>query len=134
MLKEDIYLRMLIVDDSSFSRAHLKRLLLDVSEIEFAEASNGIEVLEQHRNFKPEVIFMDITMPHLDGLTTLKILRMIDKKVRIIIASSLGNQQSVYKDCLKYGACAVLSKPITQKMAFDALNNATAQIIAVDIP
>jgi chemotaxis response regulator CheB len=123
---------MLIVDDSTFTRAHLKRLFSDVNEIEFAEAANGIEVLEQHRTFKPEVIFMDITMPQLDGLATLKILKMIDKSVKIIMVSSLGNQKYIYDHCINYGACAILNKPLTKQMALDALKNAVTQTIIRD--
>lgn len=125
-------MRMLIVDDSIFSRTHMKRLFSKVSEIEFAEASNGIEVLEQHRTFKPEVIFMDIVMPQLDGLATLRILRMIDTKVKIIIASSLGNQKYIYENCINYGACAILNKPITEQMALDALKNIETPSITGD--
>ncbi len=123
---------MLIVDDSNFTRAHLKRFFSDVTEIEFAEASNGIEVLEQHRTFQPYVIFMDITMPQLDGLATLKILKMIDTNVKIIMASSLGSQKYIYDKCIKYGACAILNKPITKQMALDTLKNAVPQIIVRD--
>ncbi len=125
-------MRMLIVDDSNFTRAHLKQLFSDVPDIEFAEAANGLEVLEQHRTFKPEVIFMDITMPQLDGLATLKILKMIDKNVKIIMASALGNQKYIYESCIKHGACAILNKPVTKLMALDALKNAVAQTTARD--
>lgn len=121
-------MRILIVDDSDFSRVTLKHFFSEITDLEFMEASNGIEALDYHRSFKPDIIFMDITMPHLDGLGTLKILSMTDKKVKIIMVSALGNQSFVCQEALKNGAFSILAKPVTQDLALKTLRNARNQI------
>jgi two-component system chemotaxis response regulator CheY len=114
-------MKILIVDDSKLSRNTLKRLFDAGSNLETAEASTGIEALDMHRIFEPDIIFMDINMPALDGLSTLKILKMIDPAVRIVIISSAGGQKSVTLECLKHGAAHVLSKPVTKEALLDTL-------------
>jgi len=123
-------MRILLVDDSSFSRITLKRYFADIEGLEFAEASNGIEALELHRSFAPDIIFMDITMPQLDGLGTLKIFSMVDSKAKIIMVSALGNQTYVVEECKKYGTFAVLAKPVSKDVAIKALKDAEKQLIA----
>ncbi len=113
-------MRILIADDSTLSRKTLIKMLETLPELEFAEAANGIEVLEQHRDFKPDLIFMDITMPHMDGVATLRILRCIDRKVRVIVATALGGQKILVKECRALGASVVLSKPLTKDVVVDA--------------
>lgn len=113
-------MRVLIADDSILSRKTLKRILEAFPELQFAEAANGIEVLEQHRDFKPDLIFMDITMPHMDGVATLRILRCIDREVKVIVATALGGQRTLVKECRALGASVVLSKPLTKEVVVDA--------------
>jgi len=61
-------LRVLIVDDESPARARLRRLLLAHPQVEVvAEARNGREAVTKARQFKPEVVVMDFTMPELNG-------------------------------------------------------------------
>lgn len=127
-------MRILLVDDSDFSRATLKHFFAEISDIEIVEASNGIEALEKHRSFKPEIIFMDITMPDLDGLGTLKIISLTDKKTKVIMASALGNQNYICEEALKYGAFAVLAKPIQRETALKALMDAQSQCTIGEVP
>lgn len=121
-------MRVLLVDDSELSRTTLKHHLAEFSGIESAEAENGIEALEKHRSFQPEIIFLDITMPDLDGLGTLKIFSLIDKKVKIIMVSALGNQQYISDEAIKYGAFAVLAKPLKRDTALQVLSEASALV------
>lgn len=122
--KECSSVRVLIADDSILSRKTLKNLLNMFPDLQLAEAANGIEVLEQHRDFKPDLIFMDITMPHMDGVATLRILRCIDRKVKVIVATALGGQKILVKECLALGASAVLTKPLTKDVVVDAFFHA----------
>lgn len=104
-------MRILVVDDSVFSRTMVTKALAGLSDIEIEEAESGIEALDKHRTFAPDIIFMDITMPHLDGITALKIIKSIDDNVRIVMISSLGSQKYILQDCTASGAVGILSKP-----------------------
>ncbi|MBP2636991.1 MAG: chemotaxis protein CheY [Firmicutes bacterium] len=106
-------MRILIADDSLLIRTQLKDLLASLLSAEFEEAVNGVEALEKHRTFKPHVVILDYIMDAPDGLAVLKILSKIDKKVKIVMTTTLGKQKFIYKDCLANGALAILSKPIT---------------------
>jgi two-component system LytT family response regulator len=62
-------LRAILVDDEKPARARLARMLAQFPEIEIVgEAQDGVAALELIDNVKPEVIFLDIEMPELDGL------------------------------------------------------------------
>ena len=114
-------MRILIADDSAICRSNLKLLFAGLEDIELSEASNGVEMLELQRSLKPDLIFMDITIPLLDGLSALKILNLIDPSVNIVIITSLAEQRFIISDCLQHGALAVLGKPVTRADALAAL-------------
>ncbi|HWR41426.1 MAG TPA: response regulator [Patescibacteria group bacterium] len=118
-------MRVLIADDSALSRSILKNIISAVPNVEISEVSNGVQALEQHRFFRPDVILMDITMPQLDGVATLKIIKKIDKEVQVIIVSSIGRQKTYYTECYNYGAFAVLSKPIEKELVLKTFYDAT---------
>lgn len=113
-------MRVLIVDDSNLSRALLHDFFLEFPGIELAEACDGMEALEQHRFFKPNVIFLDYTIPQPDGLATLKIIKAVDKKVKVILLSTMGEQAYIAKEGAKYGADAIICKPVTKDDALKA--------------
>jgi len=64
--------RVMIVDDSEKSSSLLKDFLLAHNHNVVAEASDGIEAIEKYYSSKPELIFLDLVMPNLDGLSVLK--------------------------------------------------------------
>ena len=62
-------IRVLVADDQSMVRAGFRMLLSSEQDIEVvAEASNGLEAVDQATRFRPSVVLMDIRMPQLDGL------------------------------------------------------------------
>jgi two-component system chemotaxis response regulator CheY len=123
-------MKLLIVDDSKYVRVTLRRFFAEVPNIEIVEATNGIEALEYHRSFKPDIIFMDVTMPHLDGLATLKTIRIIDREVNVIMVTALGGQQYLREECLAYGALDVLTKPVMEEQVLQAFMTAVNRLPA----
>src|SRR5438552_2471056 len=62
-------MRALLVDDEAPARQRLARLLAEFPQIQVvAEASNGLEALELIRTHAPDLVFLDIEMPELDGI------------------------------------------------------------------
>ncbi len=121
-------MKFLIVDDSAFMRTQIKQAFSAFDIIEFQEATNGIDALEKHRTFKPDVMILDYVIPAPDGLAILKILAKIDPEVKVIMVTSLGNQRFIYKDCIECGALAILTKPITREDALKTIKNIRAQV------
>ena len=97
--------RILIVDDSFVMRALLKGIVTSDPDLEVAgEATNGLEALQQIKEIAPDLVLLDIEMPHMDGIECLKRLRLLSK-VPVIIVSSVaqaGSPQAV--EARKFGA------------------------------
>lgn len=104
--------RILIVDDSFVMRALLKGIVTSDPDLEVAgEATNGLEALQQVKELSPDLVLLDIEMPHMDGIECLKRLRLLSK-VPVIIVSSVaqaGSPQAV--EARKFGAAEVIAKP-----------------------
>jgi CheY-like chemotaxis protein len=84
--------RLLIVDDDQQMR-QLIRSLLDRLEVDFREARDGLEALEVHRVFRPDVIIMDIEMSPVDGLSAMRLIRERDRSVLVIVVSQYDSRQ-----------------------------------------
>ena len=70
--------RIMIVDASEESRLLMKNLLLTHNHNVVAEASDGIEAIEKYHSEKPDLIFLDLEMPKLDGLSVLRKIKFQD--------------------------------------------------------
>ncbi|MCE5285077.1 MAG: response regulator [Pelosinus sp.] len=124
-------MKVLLVDDSTLSRLTLKRILEEaevqaLTDIELFEAANGLEALEKHRTILPDIIFLDITMPHLDGIATLSTLRLTDTKVQIIMITALGSHPQITAQCLKIGANDIVAKPADKTVIVEILQKIVA--------
>lgn len=104
--------KVLIVDDSTMSRKIVKRALPPEWEISISEASNGIEALEAYHAGKADVMFLDLTMPELDGYGVLESLKNEGAKACIFVVSA-DIQPEAYKRVISLGAMAFIKKPIT---------------------
>lgn len=104
--------RVLIVDDSSFMRIAIKRMLTQNDDIEVVDfACNGKEAIEKAKEHRPDVITLDIEMPVMDGLSALKII-MKEIPTRVIMVSSLTSKgASVTMEALDLGAVDFIPKP-----------------------
>jgi two-component system chemotaxis response regulator CheY len=65
----------LIVDDDPFIRKLVATTLEDVADFQLHEAANGLEAVARAAEIDPEVVFLDIDMPHLDGIEACRRLR-----------------------------------------------------------
>lgn len=69
MRKKEVTMRALIVDDEAPARARLSRMLSELKDLKVVgEASNGVEALQAAEKLNPDVVFLDIEMPELNGL------------------------------------------------------------------
>ncbi len=106
-------LRVLIVDDSVFIRTVLSDLLNRAPDIEvIGTACNGVEALPMIEELKPDVITLDIQMPQMDGIETLRQIKHLSYKPKILVLSTLTSRDAelTYK-ALHLGADDFMLKP-----------------------
>jgi two-component system chemotaxis response regulator CheY len=111
--------KVLVVDDAAFMRMRLSNLLKQAGH-QVVEASNGREALGAYAAEKPDLVFMDITMPEMDGLEALKRLRALDPEARVVVCTALG-QQSMVIEAVKAGARDFIVKPFQPDRVLQAV-------------
>jgi two-component system chemotaxis response regulator CheB len=105
-------LRVLIVDDAVVVRRILTDALGGDPEIEVASAANGRIALAKIEQAKPDLVTLDMEMPELDGLGTLKEIRKLHPKLPVIMFSTLTERGAAATlDALAAGANDYLTKP-----------------------
>ena len=105
-------IRLLIVDDSRLIRTAVRRLFASDGQVQVVgEAANGREALDLLPRLKPDVITLDINMPEMDGLSTLKHI-MIKHPTPTVMFSALTREGATETfDALRFGAIAFMPKP-----------------------
>ncbi len=102
--------KILLVDDSKTSRKILRCILEENGHEIIGEAVNGEDGIAKYKDLKPDITTMDITMPQMDGLQALKLIKEYDSTAKIIMVTAAG-QKSKMVDAIKYGATEFLTKP-----------------------
>jgi two-component system, chemotaxis family, chemotaxis protein CheY len=114
----------LIVDDSEFARMHLMELMTEFMPgregITFETASGGAEAIDSYQRCKPDLVMMDIVMPGIDGVETVRRICEADPSARIVMVSSLSYQEKV-KQAILAGAKHFVLKPIKPDLLYRVL-------------
>lgn len=103
-------MRVLIADDSAFVRSCLRRIIEEAGHQVAGEAVNGSEALKLYLEAKPDVVTMDITMPEVDGLEAIQLIKSREPDARIIVISAMGQEQMV-REAFARGARGFITKP-----------------------
>lgn len=123
-------LKFLICDDSKLIRMKLTETLkkLENSEvsIEVHEASDGEMAVSKYKEVKPDVVFLDITMPVKSGLEALEEIVSFDKNAKVIMASSVGTKEHL-KKAIDLGATDFIQKPLEE----DKILNILKRILSI---
>ncbi len=102
--------KIMIVDDAAFMRMMIKNTLTKNGYSDFVEAQDGAEAVEKYSAEKPDLVFMDITMPNMDGLQALKKIKEGDPGAKVVMCTAMG-QESMVVDAIKSGAKDFIVKP-----------------------
>ena len=101
--------RILLVDDEERFRTNLKKML-DAQGLAVRAASSGAEALEELKRSPCDVIVLDIRMPDMDGLATLKEIKQINPEVEVIILSGHASMDAAM-EINRLGGYDYLMKP-----------------------
>lgn len=128
--------RVLVIDDSAFARTVLSRLLRVSGQIDVVGvARDGEDALEKIQTLDPDVITLDLTMPHLDGIGVLRALAGRPRP-RVVVVSISSVDTEVGAEALTLGAVDLVAKP--SALANERLNEIgdelVAKVLAIAIP
>ena len=111
--------KILVCDDEENIRESVKLILDDEPYLQ-AFATNGREVIKKVKEFKPDIIILDIKMPKLSGLDAIEQIKAINPNVKIIMISGY-EQPDVIKEALSRGASDYLPKSFSGRQLKDAI-------------
>jgi len=115
----------MIIDDSLVARMSLKSCIPKDSGHEIKEGNDGSVAIELYQSFRPDVTFMDLTMPGIDGITALERIRQIDPTALIIILTA-DIQRRTFERVTELGAFGILKKPPVREAVITELDKALA--------
>ena len=102
--------KILIVDDAAFMRMMIKNGLSQNGYTNLLEASDGQIALDLYKKEQPSLVLMDITMPNLNGIEALKLIKAFDPAAKIVMCSAMG-QESMVLEAIESGASDFIVKP-----------------------
>ena len=117
-------LRILIADDESIIRMDLREMLEEMGHEVVGEAADGYEAVTLAQSLDPELVFLDIKMPRMDGLEALRL--MNEEEARPVVVLTAFSERSVIERAVELGAKAYLVKPFEAANLLPAIHLAVA--------
>ena len=120
-------MKILVTDDSKMARKMVIKTLTENIEgdLEIFEAQNGQEALDLYKEISPKIVFLDLTMPIMDGFTALEKIKEFDATAKVVVISADIQKLSMDR-VLQLGAFNFIKKPIDSgkmKQIFEKLNS-----------
>ncbi|MFT5660432.1 MAG: two-component system chemotaxis response regulator CheY [Sulfurimonas sp.] len=114
-------MKYLVTDDSKLARLSLiKSLKAQVGDAEIFQAHNGEEAVSLVKKEKIDIVFLDLTMPVMDGYTALPLMMEDNPKLKVVVVSADIQAQAKSK-VIKLGAQLHVQKPINSQKMQDLL-------------
>ena len=110
----------LLVDDEAHIRKFIGLVLRQFSIPRLLEASNGEEALEIYGRERPDLILLDVNMPKMGGLETLKQLRILNPDCVVVMLTSLATRQTI-EEAAELGATNYIRKDTPKEEIAKAL-------------
>jgi len=103
----------LIVDDDPMIRRLIATTLEDISGYRLQEAGDGLEAVEQAMRARPEIVFLDVDMPRLNGIETCRRLKSEPSTADATVVMLTGSEQEAEIQARRAGADLFLTKPFS---------------------
>ncbi|CAM3735081.1 response regulator transcription factor [Rheinheimera salexigens] len=105
-------IRALIIDDIESVRQHLRQILFQLGIVDVLEAKDGLSAGALFNQYKPELVFLDLQLPDINGQLLLKQFKLSQQQTKVFIISAYSTVDNL-KQALEYGASAFVIKPIS---------------------
>ena len=117
----DKRIRILLADDHPVLRQGVRALAADEEDMEFvAEASSGLEAIEEFRKHRPDIVLMDLQMPDMNGIEAMGAIRSEFPDARFIVLTTYAGDVQIAR-ALKAGARAYLLKSLLRRELLDTI-------------
>lgn len=119
----------LVVDDDDSSRLLLRKFL-ERDGHTVIEAANGVQGLRVFKDLSPDLVFTDVVMPVMEGITFIRELRNKDKNTPVIVMTSdiHGRAKEFFEISSQLGVAYALEKPISKGKLDNVLHKAIAHV------
>lgn len=114
--------RVMVVDDSPFSRTLLADILREGGCEVVGEAESIDSLLEVYDECKPDLVTMDIAMPGADGFECTKTLRLHDPAAKVVLVSSMKDEETE-TEARRAGAVGYVQKPVEEEALLRVIRN-----------
>ncbi|MBF0360934.1 MAG: response regulator [Oligoflexia bacterium] len=119
--------QILIADDAPIIRLMLKDLITPLGYQVIAEASNGEEAVEKYKEFKPDLVTLDIIMPQKNGIQALAEILAINPKAKVIMITAI-DQKEYLTNAIKTGASDYIVKPFEEERVRSVIRKALGDL------
>lgn len=113
--------KVLIVDDEEVVRNTLKRMV-ELHGIPAQTAENGMQAIDLMRKEKYRMVFLDLSMPGMNGVETLQALKELNQDLVFVVVTALDGDDDLFRRVLEYAPVSVIPKPFTVQQIGDALD------------
>jgi AmiR/NasT family two-component response regulator len=118
-------MRVLIAEDEALIRMDLREMLTEEGHEVVGEARDGSEAVELARKLTPDVIFMDVKMPGVDGIAAAG--EICEERIAPVVMVTAFSQTSYVKEACDAGAMAYVVKPFTKRDILPAMRVAVSR-------
>jgi len=125
-------LNILVVDDSLAIRIKMKNFLKKLGHSIAGEAKDGEEAIELYKELTPDLITMDISMPVMNGVDSLKEIMKISSLGANIIMITANGQDGIVKEALLAGAKGYILKPVSEEKLQDSIGRIFSEYFCED--
>lgn len=113
-------LRFIVVDDAAFLREIIKNIITSAQGLCVGEAADGQEAIELTKRTLPDLVFLDMVMPDLNGIEAAKIIKEVHPEVKIIGCSTVDHDALIQK-AFEAGFDGYVIKPFNQDEILDSI-------------
>ena len=111
----------MLCDDSPLVRKKLAEILARIGITKIIHTEDGEQAINEYKEKKPDLVFMDIVMPKKTGIEALREIRAFDSEAKVVMASTVGTQGNLIA-AIKEGAFEFLQKPVKEEDVLKIIN------------
>ncbi|HEX2520995.1 MAG TPA: response regulator [Terriglobia bacterium] len=113
--------KVLVVDDEELVREALKRMV-ELHEIQAVTVASGLKAIEAVKQESFRMVFLDLGMPGMNGVETLKALKEIDRHLVFVVVTGLAGESDLFRGVLDHAPVSVIPKPFTLQQIGEVLS------------